>query len=265
MLGNFHRDPKPERIYHYTTLESLAYILSTRRLRFSRLDMFDDVHEAQKFDGYNFGSMIFASSWVANPEETYPQWAMYGDKMRGVRISLSPQPFFWSPYEPQNGDYADRTCIPMPMSEAITDDYKVFPFIEPGEFLDKVVYVQNVAECWRKEMQVLPGKLMSSDPRILARYKNERWKFQKEHRFVLMATGRPVGGATVETSRPLVPSATHIDVPLAATAFEELEVSLGPLRSHATRLIAEALLEKHAPEAKLAESELYGEVRARGG
>jgi len=264
MLGTFFQEPKPARLYHYTSVESLAYILNTRRLRFSRLDKFDDVHEAQKIDDYNFGAMLFASSWVANPQETYPQWAMYGDGMKGVRISLSPQPFEWTPYEPQNGDIAIDTCVPMPMDRAITDEYKLVPYSTPGDFLNSVVYVPDVADCWRRDMYINGDKLVSKDPRGLALYKNDRWAFQEEYRFVMMAHGRPKRGIPLDTKRPLVPSSTFIDVPLASTVFEELKVELGPLRSEATRIIVEALLDEYAPDAELAESALYGEVRARG-
>ena len=93
-------DTTPERLHHYTSLSSLAYILDSRKIRFTRLDQLDDVLEAQKVERFNFGEVLYASSWVANAEEAYPQWSMYGDAMRGVRVSLPYYPFDCHNYIP---------------------------------------------------------------------------------------------------------------------------------------------------------------------
>ena len=43
-----------KKIYHYTSIESLALILKTQKIRFTRLDRVDDVREAQEHCGINF-------------------------------------------------------------------------------------------------------------------------------------------------------------------------------------------------------------------
>ena len=75
-------------IHHYTSLSSLALILKSATIRFTRVDLFDDVLEAQTHAGIDFGRRLFASCWSTNALEDIPQWAMYGDRMGGVRLSL---------------------------------------------------------------------------------------------------------------------------------------------------------------------------------
>lgn len=88
------------RIFHYTNIDSLAMILSTKKLRFTRLDMVDDLLEAQTHVGINFGKFFFVSCWTTQIEESIPQWSMYSHEMRGVRIELRAKPFQNAPLRP---------------------------------------------------------------------------------------------------------------------------------------------------------------------
>ena len=84
--------PAP-RIFHYTNLDSLALILKTRNIRFTRMDRVDDIREAQNHLGIDFGKYFFVSCWTTDAKESIPQWNMYSDQMRGVRIELPTYPF----------------------------------------------------------------------------------------------------------------------------------------------------------------------------
>ena len=78
-----------ESLFHYTSINKLALILSSKKIRFNRLDFVNDPHEGKTGD---FGSMamyIFISCWTKHEEENLALWNMYTDKMRGVRIELS--------------------------------------------------------------------------------------------------------------------------------------------------------------------------------
>ena len=89
-----------ERIYHYTTVDSLALILKTRTLRFTRLDGVDDVREAQQHIGIDFGKYFFVSCWTQEEAESIPQWNMYSREMQGVRLELPVYPFGNAPLRP---------------------------------------------------------------------------------------------------------------------------------------------------------------------
>jgi len=81
------------KIFHYTSIGSLALILQSQKIRFTRLDKFDDVIEAQTHGGVGFGKYFFASCWTQVETESIAQWSMYGNGMEGVRIELPVRPF----------------------------------------------------------------------------------------------------------------------------------------------------------------------------
>ena len=74
-------------IHHYTSINTLALILETKKIRFTRLDCFDDMLEAKNIQDINFGNQLFASCWT-KAEESIPQWYMYGVQLSGVRLSF---------------------------------------------------------------------------------------------------------------------------------------------------------------------------------
>ena len=86
-------------LHHYTTVNTLALILRHQTLRFTRLDQFDDVTEGRSLGPFPLGARMFASCWSTGDEESIPQWAMYADSMRGVRLSLRSDPFTWRPID----------------------------------------------------------------------------------------------------------------------------------------------------------------------
>lgn len=48
------------KLYHYTTIDTLALILKNRTIRFNRLDKVDDLEEKVVFCVVNLGQYIFA-------------------------------------------------------------------------------------------------------------------------------------------------------------------------------------------------------------
>lgn len=52
------------KLYHYTTIDTLALILKNRTIRFNRLDKVDDLEEKVVSCGVNLGQYIFASCWT---------------------------------------------------------------------------------------------------------------------------------------------------------------------------------------------------------
>ena len=50
------------KIYHYITIETLALILESKSIKFSRLDMLDNKTESEPFSNFNPLNYIFSSS-----------------------------------------------------------------------------------------------------------------------------------------------------------------------------------------------------------
>ena len=65
------------KLYHYTTLETLALILKSKTIRFNRLDRVDDLEEIAISKGVKLGQYVFVSCWTKDEEESVPLWKMY--------------------------------------------------------------------------------------------------------------------------------------------------------------------------------------------
>jgi len=101
--------PLPRFLYHYTSIETLEKILSTRKLRFNRLDRVNDGDDGSTRDLPKSASTQFVSCWTSQTEESVPLWSMYTD-FRGVRIGLPVDMFAGRPCPElfQEGGYLTR-------------------------------------------------------------------------------------------------------------------------------------------------------------
>lgn len=57
------------KIYHYTTIDSLAMIMSSRSIKFNRLDKVDDMEERKEPSNYIFVSCWTEYVFVKKPEK----------------------------------------------------------------------------------------------------------------------------------------------------------------------------------------------------
>jgi hypothetical protein len=78
----------PEKLFQYTSVDSLEKILSNCTIRFSRLDTVNDPEEAKAADVPNAASSVMVSCWSADERESIPMWSMYGDHFSGVRFGM---------------------------------------------------------------------------------------------------------------------------------------------------------------------------------
>lgn len=282
--------PSGDRIFHYTSVESLALILESKKIRFTRLDGVDDLREAQNHAGIRFGQYFFVTCWTCDRAESIPQWHMYSRSMEGVRIELPAYPFQEKPLKPPESWVRVQTSgamhAPLSLEEIFASDYMVVPsFMNRDQFAGPVEYVDDIEERYQKSISRTEsdGKVNVRVQRLfdLARLKSREWAFQKEYRFALFVTpSMPVPregpgatpamdvqyGASVANAlvNGVAPPVRHLDVDLDQAALEQLVVRLGPLCSPGQRLLVEALLEKYAPGAQLEESALQGRIRGRG-
>lgn len=278
------------RIYHYTSVESLALILKTRNIRFSRLDRVDDVREAQRHIGIDFGKFFFVSCWTLDDLESIPQWSMYSDQMRGVRLEFPAYPFNSDPLRPPP-DWTGidlQGHIPSPLSfQALWGPrYFIAPmFLNPDHFAGPMNYVDDVEVVYtssiRREIDLKTGTqtVQIRALPLLPRHKSVDWKFQKEYRFSLFVLpslplpstgpGAPQFSAIGEhISQSFLdnvdPGINYLDVPLSPRALNDLIVRTGPLMSPGNETCVAALLSQFAPEAQVERSALTGAIRPKG-
>lgn len=278
-----------ERIFHYTSIESLALILQSGRIRFTRLDAVDDLREAQEHSGVSFGKYFFVSCWTLESRESIPQWHLYSRGMEGVRIEAPLYPFadrnVTIPPEWLNVQGGGGISSPLSLEEIFADAHLVVPtFLNRDHFAGPIEYVEDVGDRYAQSVKRITQPTGVETLKVnglpsLPRVKSQDWAFQQEYRFSLFAVPSPPRppegpgasdyGEKLGTHIPnallrgVDPGIDHIDVKLSEAGIEDLVVRTGPLCSPGGYLCVEALLDKYAPKARLEKSSLHGWIRTR--
>lgn len=271
-------------LHHYTTVNTLALILRHQTLRFTRLDQFDDITEGRSLGPYPFGARMYASCWSAAEEESIPQWAMYGDSMRGVRLSLHPDPFSWYPIDigwHENFQFIDLEA-PFKIEEMFGAGITLMPTPEMKKtFGQPVNYVSDVTAAIERFVTISnDGEItFHGEGNEIAFLKSDVWAFQQEHRFVVIGLPGPAEPFTGDPAIYLesrkrwqrsgvdfmrgIPSPLYIDLKLAHEALMRAEIVVGPLAPAGTMEIVESLVARFAIGATVRESQLRGAIRTK--
>ncbi|MBU67006.1 MAG: DUF2971 domain-containing protein [Cupriavidus sp.] len=271
-------------LHHYTSVSTLELILRNGTLRFTRLDQFDDVTEGRSIGKFPLGTRLFASCWSADDSESVPQWEMYGDRMRGVRLSLPESPFVWHHHNFRwHENFAvDRLDAPFSIKEMLGAGIVISPTVNMRKtFGQRVKYVKDVESATRHLIDVgNVGEItLKGEGNELAFYKSETWAFQKEYRYVLVVTpghpepfngdidaylaGRRAWGRSGIDFLTAIPDRLHIDLSLNPAAMLEAEIIVGPLATEETMARVESLGAELVPNARVTRSRLSGQIRRR--
>lgn len=285
-LNTLHDNPQYSmKLYHYTTLESLALILKNKTLKFSRLDCVDDLEEGRvESSGIKLGKHFFASCWTENPEESIPLWKMYSGDSYGVRISLEKDMF--KKYVIKSGIYNGLPVIGcvdslLPAEELFNKEYMPFPPVFTQSSVDdffyrKVEYIDDVSKATEDIVHITPTDGNRADMEIalgkVGRYKHKRWSFQEETRFVISFLPINPLRYKPDVVSSLVMEAYQSDrhVPfnsyymhLRDDVFDNLEIVLNPMASEGLKVIVEKLCAAYAPNAVIKESSLGSLVKMK--
>lgn len=275
-----------ETIHHYTSVDTLALILESRKIRFNRADRVDNIREAQTHNGIEFGKYFFLSCWTHDSKESIPQWHMYTHRMTGVRISLPTYPFQRKRLEPRpewNMQSQGELFCPLSLEEQLGKGYFVVPMcMALKAFAGPVDYVNDVEDRYARAVSVIKQEnnvcsISVSEPYNLVRLKTPEWEFQKEYRFFLFALPSiplPADGPgspdfymrlpdhMLESMlRGIGPGVNHIDVDLSESALEKLVVTVGPLCPPGAKACVRALVDRYAPKARIDQSCFANTIR----
>lgn len=235
------------RIFHYTSIETLALILKNRTIRFSRLDKVDDPEEYDiTEDGVTPSHYCFAFCWTRNEDESLPQWYMYGSGSHGVRIEMDSDMF-----EYVDG-FKDRSFLGG--VEYTKQGDRIMPVFLNGNVLEDIIYVDDMSNIEKKIFHAFEEQKGITFHNI-GLYKRKDWNFQMECRFRLYALPlKPRGvGLYYYPSEVIAdnvpPKAEYIDIPLSPKAFANMKILLGPKVNTAERIIIQSLMKEYLGKA----------------
>lgn len=272
------------KIYHYTTIDSLAMIMSSRSIKFNRLDKVDDIEERVESASVKLWQYMFVSCWTENPEESIPLWRMYSGISHGVRIGLDIDMF--------EDNLIDKSNVPLglqiegsikskiPTQDIFDNEYTVMPITpqidvqQPDSlFYCHVVYVDDVYEKTKNTCNINVSESMDVSSKIafgeIGKYKNKRWDFQEETRFrLLVLPFNPyrcdpkliptIAVKAFQNNKPIPKSALYLKI--KQKSLDNIEITLHPNVTQSDRVIVDALCAKYAKNAKVKESELVDRV-----
>jgi len=281
----------PEHLYHYTSIEGLAHILESKQIRFSRLDLLDDVTEGQSKDPVDWRKYFFVSCWTADSEESIPLWSMYTPDMAGVRLKLPTEMFKMHILNlediPDFIQLADTSAAPeganisirchMPYEKLHGEDYFVMtPCFGKDVWPFKVDYTNNEEQLNQNLISYNKETDQTSVSGFeVAKYKKKVWEFQNEWRFRIYchnAAPRSLKNTMPKDDycnlmiKELSNLGTGISqkyffMELAQDALDNLEVILGPKVDPAHKIIVNSLIKNYCPNANLLQSRLTGQIR----
>jgi hypothetical protein len=243
-------------LYHYSSINNLALILESKKIRFKRLDLINDPNEGISKD---FGSMamyIFISCWTKNNEENFALWNMYTDKMRGIRIEL-PIPIFDNHTIDEYSDYI------ISEKEYLNDDKGIF--IVSAE--NKPITVEYTDD----EEKLFPCILtpIGLKTSSLGLAKRTIWKVEDEVRYRMDII--PYDPSVPKDHFPnayekfidkrIPPSIEFYDVDMNISSFNKMKIIIGPKCLPGDSQIIEALVSKYNPTAEIVQSGLYGRIK----
>lgn len=184
-------------IYHYTTIETLDAILTSKSIKFNKLTNLDDREEEESFIGpFNPKEYIFVSCWSKDPQENIMLWNCYTDNKIGVRIGLPDMPFPLYDYGPPFKiiapiDPNDPPKLLLPFWDAFGAEYFVFSHYYIKDDFEKHIIYLDEKELQQKYLEYAIKSYDRTTNTVitysseLGLWKNKIWEAQKEFRFVL--------------------------------------------------------------------------------
>lgn len=246
----------PKALFHHTSIETLALILSAQTIRFSRADMVNDLEELKIIDLPAMKKCVFVSCWTASENESIPLWKMYGSNLKGVRIKL-PTDMFRRGSKPYLAAHGKCHLINLMSLENVVQrgtNHHWIPYIFGPT---KIRYSKSNA------VSVLNNDELMVDR--IGTVKLQHWKFEEEYRYLIIPDAlwnQEKKRFQIDKPNSIVPvDQDSVDIPLSESAVNSIEVTLGPAATVAEHCIVDALLSKFTKRARVKESNLKGKIR----
>lgn len=239
-------------LYHYTSINSLAMILSTRKIRFSRLDQVNDFLDGKSKEVIDSQKMAFVSCFTSNSIESIPLWSLY-TRFSGVRIGFD-EDIFGSP----SGDnvYGYQYCevdigrgAKRSMYQIIGPISMSYAPVGSGTHLCRIIEESDSGIGYRYNTANI-GNVKSSE-----------WAFESEIRFKILSQNQSGSSTSRERiskhlSTLTIDNRLFIDVPFQDACLEKLDILLSPSMTSAEGVIVQSIIDKFAPNARVDKSQI---------
>lgn len=232
------------RLFHYTTIETLALILANRTIRFTRLDQLDDLQGVEIYAS-EVTKQVFVSCWTQEEEESISQWALYGGNKRGVLIGL-------------DGEYIEFPDPVISIKECNIEHFVMKNQISNNDsFPVKYVSLEEL-QIRAKEIVKVNEVGGVSVYGQLGDIKSLYWEFQQERRYSVMVNKNPdlIARDNQSVAETIKPELTYVDLPLKNGFENDITVVLGPLCSPADKIVVESLLNNYGVQNTLRDSRI---------
>jgi hypothetical protein len=239
--------PTPQYFYHYTSINNLALILKSKKIRFTRADLVNDLDEINITDLPKIKTNVFISCWTAQQKESIPLWNLYADNLKGVRIKLK-SPIFANASGPYISKHHGCTLINLVSLSTFIKRNIDYEWVKYLFAPIKVKYKKN------NNVHVF-GENESIIVKNIGTVKLDHWRFEKEYRFLALAN-HEYRSETDSFHIKAPPDfsevkAEHLDIWIDEEIFHRIEILPGPKCQEPEMIVINSLLEKYTTRGKI--------------
>lgn len=245
------------KIYHYTTIETLALILKHKTIRFNRLDQMDDLCERNYFGaGINWSPYTYVSCWTENSEDNLLLWHMYAKGGTGIRITLDKDFIDWNnvsqniiaSFQSQQPPKSNKVlaCGSITMNKVC-----ILGPLNSSACYHTINYEHNDNVRIGSDHTNLLSISENNFKEYIGIHKMKEWESQKESRFIIYAVpfNSPDGEIRI-TNKDFIDAIGYnprndllcFDLPIKIDALNDIEIKLGPNVNDAQAIIVHTLL-----------------------
>lgn len=273
-------------LYHYCSIETLECILEYKTIRFSSLEVVDDMEEAMTADFDQLGRVCFVSCWTDKEDEDVTMWRTYtedkGGKKSGVRLRL-PCNLFDNTSNRTITQLEEEFDIELsPTERGVTQKE---PIVFPVTYTkDETLIELEVHSVKKNQCDGCNSESMESNINtiFLGKFKRDVWAGQAEWRYRIIAVPKEYyrnkeagrynnSDLSLEERMTLMDQdlktipfrETYIDFPFNPSILKELEITSSPLNSETDNEEIKRILSNHGLNIKLNSSSLR--IRNRAG
>ena len=237
------------KIYHYTSIETLALILKNRTLRFNNVAKVNDPEEAVTNDFDYLKPYCFISCWTKKEEESIPFWSMYGNRGKGIRIETDSKYIHYRHlYENDKSIF----CILKNIYHRKNDEYygslwqnatSVNPYFETKYSDEKRTFEVDLST------KTVQHWMYDYDAAFNT--KKRCWSFEEEVRFIILGCrSKNKQLKEVHQIRSIMLqkrkfAKDFVDLELEQDFFDNLKILLGPLTGESEEVLVNSLINQY--------------------